>query len=115
MTGLLMLLAIALVLLVALLTAMLVHEMGDPPRHTAGYAMARGLACDPGELGLPFDSWTLDRPDGAQLAVWEVAVNHEPPRPRQLTCIFLHGWGHSRIDALTRIKSFLPLCDRLVL
>src|SRR5262245_30121890 len=65
MMGLAVLLATALALLVILLTAMLVREMRRPPRHTAAYALKRGMATDPGELGLAFQEWMLDRPDGA--------------------------------------------------
>ena len=72
MIGLLVLLAIAFALLLLLLTAMLVHEMRHPPRHTAGYAVARGLAVDPGELGLEFEEWNLERPDGVTQPVWEI-------------------------------------------
>jgi pimeloyl-ACP methyl ester carboxylesterase len=67
---------------------------------------------------LTFESWTFDRPDGAALAVWDVTAPQPTPgseSPQKLTAVFLHGWGHSRIDSLTRIKPFLPLCDRLIL
>src|SRR5262245_2483315 len=104
--GLLILLTTAFVLLVALLTVMLMWEMTHPPRHTAAYAIARNMATSPDDAGLPFESWMLDRPDGARLPVWDARriqpgdaadtrENFEPPRP---TAIFLHGWGHSRID-----------------
>jgi pimeloyl-ACP methyl ester carboxylesterase len=29
--------------------------------------------------------------------------------------VFVHGWGHSRIDALQRVAAFIPLVDRIVL
>jgi len=111
MFGLLTLLLFGLALLVTLLAVMLAREMRRPPQHTAGYAVAHGMACDPGERGLDFDQWQLDRPDGAILPLWEART--KIPHTG-LTAIFVHGWGHSRIDALARIEPFASLCDRLV-
>jgi pimeloyl-ACP methyl ester carboxylesterase len=115
MTGLLIFMATALAALLVLLGAMLAYEMVHPPRHTAGYAIARGLACDPGERGLTFTEWTLDRPDGAQLPVWEITTNSRPAHVDPVTAVFIHGWGHSRIDSLARIDVIRPLVDRIVL
>src|SRR5262245_26797346 len=101
MSGLVILFAVALALLWALLTAMLVWEMTHPPRHTAGYAIARNMRSSPDDLGLPFESWTLDRPDGAKLPVWDVrcgrasgsgAPTGSAPNPMP-TAVFIHGWG----------------------
>ena len=127
LVGLAILLLIALAVLSVLLAAMLVHGATHPPRHTAGYALAHSLACDPGELDLRFESWTLDRPDGAKLPVWEIACTKAhgvhavgfdergSNRRPLLTAVFLHGWGRSRIDLLARIGLWEELCDRLVL
>lgn len=116
MIGLLILLAFALALVIALLTAMLAWEMRHPPRHTAAYALARGLATDPAERNLSFESWTLDRPDAAQLPVWDLRiVNRQSQIVNSLTAVFIHGWGHSRIDSLARIKPFDELCERIVM
>ncbi len=123
LVGLAILLLIALGVLVALVVAMLVYGATHPPRHTAGYAVANGMACDPAELQLPFESWTLDRPDGVRLPVWEVttkkARRHEGTEARReegnLTAVFCHGWGQSRIDMLGGIELWLDLCDRIVL
>src|SRR5688572_21902867 len=115
MIGLLSLLAFGLALLIMLLTAMLVREMRRPPRHTTAYAIRRGLATDPADMNLTYDEWDLERPDGAVLPVWDIQGQRSssdgeflnPPKP--LTAVFVHGWGHSRIDALARIRPFLPL------
>lgn len=120
MTGLLILLSIALALVVALLAAILARDMVRPARRTAAYAIARNLPCDPGDLGLDFEQWELDRPDGAVLPVWEIRTNRDllsdqPPNQTTLTAVFVYGWGHSRIDTLSRIGLFLPLVDRIVL
>lgn len=124
MLGLSTLLLFGLALLIALLAAMLAREMRRPPRHTAGYAVAHGLACDPGERGIDFDQWQLDRPDGAILPVWEAWSSQRSPTGQstsqaqlagsRLTAVFVHGWGHSRIDALARIEPLVSLCQRLV-
>ena len=112
MFGLLVLFAIALAILISLLTAMLVRDMRRPPRHTDAYAIARGMACDPGDMDLAFEEWMLDRPDGAILPVWEIG---DQGRSDSLTAVFVHGWGHSRIDSLARIEPFRSSVDRMVL
>jgi len=72
------LLGFAAVALLVVLTAMLVWEARRPPRHTAGWAMARGLPCDPRDVGLEFEDWWLHRPGAVRLGVWEVAAGNEP-------------------------------------
>lgn len=122
LVGLGILLLVGLVLAVALLSLVVVHDAIRPPRHTAGYAVARGLAVDPGELGLEFQEWSLHLSDGAQLPVWEVTgaseAGREPgadSRQPALTAIFIHGWGSSRIDMLGQLQPWRRLCTRLVL
>jgi pimeloyl-ACP methyl ester carboxylesterase len=116
MLGLLGLLGFGLALLITLLSLMLMREMRRPPRRTAAYAIARQIPADPGDLNLQYQEWTLDLSDGARLPVWEIAghrahdFDHDP-----ITAVFVHGWGHSRIDSLGRIQPFLPLVDRLVM
>ncbi|UCD73991.1 MAG: alpha/beta hydrolase [Phycisphaerales bacterium] len=115
--GLLILLGIALVVLVGVLTALLVREASRPPRHSAAYAIARSLPCDPGELELDFEEWTLDRSGDVKLPVWEVATGANPGVGGFVggAAVFVHGWGQSRIDMLARIEPWCSLCDRLVL
>src|SRR6267142_2192313 len=116
MIGIVILLAIALALLVAMLTSMLAWEITHPPRHTVAYALARGMASSPDDLGLEFESWTLDRPDGARLPIWDISnPKSEIENPQSLTAVFIHGWGHSRIDALARIKPFDQICLRIIM
>ncbi|MDY7108689.1 MAG: alpha/beta hydrolase [Planctomycetota bacterium] len=122
--GLLLLLLIAAGLLLFVLTVLLVREARRPPRHTAGYAIGRGLPCDPGELGLAFEEWILDRPGGVRLPVWEIETGKGTEglrnegvegKSRGLTAVFMHGWGQSRIDMLARLGPWPELCRRLVL
>lgn len=118
MVGLLTLLFTAAAILLVLLTAMLAWEMRHPPRRSTAYALAKGLACDPGEClpPLKFEEWQFDRPKGVSLAVWDVSNPKSTIyNPQSLTVVFIHGWGHSRINTLTRIDPFRVFCDRMVL
>lgn len=101
------LLLVALPLAVGVAAAAIARDAVRPPRHTAGWAMARGVPADPGELGLEHESWTLDRP-GAALPVWEIGRGGR-------AAVFVHGWGESRADVLSRIGDWTGLVDRLVL
>lgn len=120
----LILLGFALATIMLLVTAMLAWSMQRPPRHTAGWAIARGIPSDPGDLSLQFEEWQLDRPDGITLPVWEISRRCESEAgaacrstafPDELCVVFIHGWGHSRIDMLQRLAVFLPTADRFVL
>jgi pimeloyl-ACP methyl ester carboxylesterase len=122
--GLLILLLFAAGLLMVLLTGLLVREARRPPRHTAGYALARGLPCDPADLSLAHEEWWLDRPGGVRLPVWEIETARGTKglrdegtegKNRGLTAVFIHGWGQSRIDMLARLEPFPGLCHRVVL
>ena len=121
--GLAILLLVALVMIVLVLVLMLVHGSTHPPRHTAGYAVARNLPCDPEDLKLPFEAWTLDLPDGAKLPVWEILFDKasrdkgdkcDKCEKGDLTVVFVHGWGRSRIDMLTSLEPWKDICNRLV-
>ena len=119
MLGPLILLGTALLLVVLVLSAVVAWEAIHPPRRTAAYAVARGLPCDPGDAGLDFEAWTLDRPDGARLAVWDV-TNGETTRERDdetengLVVVFVHGWGQSKIDTLVRRSPYDAFADRMI-
>ncbi|MHC4948199.1 MAG: alpha/beta fold hydrolase [Planctomycetota bacterium] len=115
--GLVVLLGVALGVLLVVLAAVLAWEMTHPSRRTAGYAVARGLAVDPGERGMAYEAWSLDRPDGGVLPVWEIdcAAPDGGDGRAALTAVLLHGWGQSRIDVLDRLDPWPALVDRLVL
>jgi len=114
---LLVLLALAGVLLVLGLAAILARDALRPPRHTAGYAIAHRMACDPGDAGLAFTEWTLNRPRDERLPVWEIltGTGGDVPPADRLTAVFVHGWGQSRVDMLARIEPWRPLVGRIVL
>jgi pimeloyl-ACP methyl ester carboxylesterase len=115
MAGLFILLAVALALLIALLAGALAHEMTHPPRHTTGYALARRLPVDPAEIGLPFESWSLDLPGGVRLAVWDCRQSQPPAESSsRLTAVIIHGWGHSRIDMLAWVQPWRREFQRMI-
>ena len=118
MAGLIILIASALVILMAMLAALLAREMRRPPRHSAAYALAKGLPSDPEDLSPPlaFEEWWLDRPDGAQLPVWDMFTREQCEGDRsKFTAVLVHGWGHGRVDLLSRVDVLRPYVDRIVL
>jgi pimeloyl-ACP methyl ester carboxylesterase len=107
--GLLLFLGVAAISTIALVTGMLVWEARRPSRRATAYAVARGLPCDPGELGVPYEAWQLERP-GAVLPVWEI----EGERAAGPTVILVHGWGQARVDMLSRLAVWRDLAARVV-
>lgn len=87
------------------------HTLTHPPRRGYAYAVARSLPGDPSELEepAPFDSWTLQS-RGLALPVWDVAGS-DSVGP---TVIVTHGWGESRVVALSRLPA-LRRCSRRIL
>lgn len=110
MFGLLILLFLAFVLLLAIFTGVLMYEMRHPPRRSAGYALARGMHVDPEGLGLPFREWNVET-NGTALPVWDIQTNG----PANVTAVFVHGWGQSRIDMLARIAPWPDLVNRIIM
>ena len=125
MNGLILLLALGLVLAVALLVALTVFMLARPPRRTYASALARNRPGDPGELrGVyqvdgampvgewprPFDAWSFKH-QGATIPLWRVAGD-EPNGP---VAIMTHGWGDSRIGALSRVPYFARHCRACVM
>jgi pimeloyl-ACP methyl ester carboxylesterase len=108
--GLVILLLIAAMATVVILSGVIAYDAIHPPRRTAGYAIAHGLPADPGDMELAFESWTLDVPRDGKLPVWEITARGTGP-----TAVFVHGWGESRIEMLSRIGPWLDHADRVVL
>ncbi len=100
------------VMILALWTRrMLTH----PPRRTYAGALARGRPGDPSEIPPPlgplsFQSWRFES-RGASLPVWDV----DGKRAEGPVAVLTHGWGDSRIGALSRAAVLAPHCSRLVL
>ena len=110
--GLLGLLAAGWLLGLGLMVAWTAVVLARPPRRTYASSLAKGLPGDPGELRerpRAFDSWTLDRP-GVALQAWQIAGDDAAGPLIVLT----HGWGSSRIGALTRLGPLLPRASAVI-
>jgi len=115
MLGPMLLFGTALLIVIITVSAMVAVEAVRPQRRTAAYAVARGLPCDPADAGLGFEPWTLDRPHGVRLAVWDVApCTGEPAENRVFTVVFVHGWGQSKIDMLARHSPYDSFARRMI-
>jgi len=117
-------LGLAQLLLVGLLLAFLwsvawtIWRLTHPPRRTYASALARGRPGDPGELPAgpggerrTFTSWPLRTIDGLDLPVWDMRGD-DPAGP---VLIMTHGWGDSRIGALTRAQPLFASVSRVVM
>ncbi len=78
-----------------------------PRRATTGWALAHGLAPDPGAVGLAFGQCGT-----AEWPAWRIEGSGGTGAP---TLILLHGWGRSRIDSLRRLAPLLPFVHAAIL
>ena len=108
--GFLLLLGSAAVVVVVTQAVLCAREVRNPTRRSTGWALARDFAADPGEAGLPFESWTLERPNGIELPVWEIP--ERTPSPESPILIMLHGWGQSRIEMLRLLDMMLEQLEK---
>jgi uncharacterized protein len=111
--GILILLSIGLVLLWAGIVASTAWMLTRPPRRTYASAVARGRPGDPAELASPlsFESWTFRSSTGTELPAWDVQGND----PAGALVVLTHGWADSRIGALARLSSLVPVASRVIL
>lgn len=86
-------------------------SLTHPPRRTYASALARGRPGDPSELpaSRAFVSWTLSH-ERDSLSVWDIPGDD----PRGSVFIMLHGWGDSRLGALSRLPAVLPVASRVI-
>ncbi len=105
------LLGLGFALLLALLIAMTAWRLTHPPRRSYASAVSRGEPGDPSELDTPLDceQWTVTS-RSETFDVWDIA-GLDPAGP---TIILAHGWGDSRMGALTRAEHLAPHCGRMV-
>lgn len=104
-------------LLVALL-ALIAHTawtITHPPRRTFATALAAGRPTDPSKLDIPlaFEEWMFRAARGSRsldLPVWDIKGRHESGP----VVILTHGWGDSRIGALSRIPSLADRASRII-
>ncbi|MDX2130994.1 MAG: alpha/beta hydrolase [Planctomycetota bacterium] len=116
MLGLGVLLAVGLGLAWLLVAGWTIATLVRPPRRTYASALARGRPGDPGELApgprgvRAWRSWTV-RWGGLDLPVWEIdGDDREGP-----VVVLTHGWGDSRIGALTRAPHVLGRASSVVM
>ena len=112
MSGLLLLLLIALVLSLLLLGLMITWDTMHPPRRTAGWALGRGIDVDPADMGLSFEEWDLRVSDGSTVKAWDVMTGMSSPGP---VVVLLHGWSRSRIDMLPVLETWSRLVPRVII
>lgn len=102
LAGLAALLGVGLVLAVALSAVLTAYRLRRPPRRTAAWAAARGVASDPGELDEPvaFETKAV-RLAGTTYELWEIKGGdaHGP------VVIVTPGWGDSKLGALARLSA----------
>ena len=101
-------------LVVALNGAVLVtmHKLCRPPRRTYAWALARGVAGDPGEMvpSRTFEEIELDVGRGERAAAWVI----EGKDPRGATVVLTPGWGSSKLGALVRLAAIEEAAARVV-
>lgn len=114
--GLLQLLAIGLAVCVVAAVWYTMLTLRRPPRRGYAFAVSRGIPGDPSEVsasdgrGVRFAEWTL-RSRGMDLPVWDV----EGRDGLGATVIVSHGWGESRVMALSRLDALLGVSRRVLL
>lgn len=101
-----------------------VYVLTHPPRRTYAHAVARGRPGHPDELPKlptgqprPFEQWSL-KSRGLELPVWDITgdlTSGNRATDVGPVIVMTHGWGDSRIGALTRAVPLLPMCDRLLM
>ncbi len=113
--GLLLLLGEGLVVALAALVAHTVWTITHPPRRTFTTALAAGRPTDPSKLpeAPAFEEWSFQAARGSRsldLPVWDIrGRNAGGP-----VVILTHGWGDSRLGALSRVPSLLDRASRII-
>ena len=111
MIGLILLLIIAATILLIGLSAVCAHTARMPPRRAAGWALAHSEPVSPEDKGIPYSEWTLDRPNGAQICIWDVPGKN-PDAP---VMVMLHGWSRSKLTWLVRLDWWQARSSRLLI
>lgn len=109
--GLILLLAASAGIVVAILAAATVVESLRPRRRATGWAIGVGWPADPDAVGVPFEEWTLERPGGVRLPVWDV----EGSDPAAPVLVLVHGFGRSRLTWLPHLEEWRSRSSRVVM
>lgn len=109
--SLLPLLALGALVYALTLIGWLTFRLTHPPRRTYAVALAQGRPADPSELSpsRAFTSFTFTHAS-QQLAAWDIPGD----APTGPICIMSHGFGDSKLGALTRLHALLPHCSRVI-
>jgi uncharacterized protein len=109
--SLVLLLASGLVVFWGAVVAYTAWMLTHPPRRTYASAVARGRAGDPRELPEPreYREWSATW-RGADLPVWDIAGD----RVDGPVVVMVHGWGDSRIGALSRLEAVVGEASRVI-
>lgn len=109
-TGPLILLAVALAVLIAIGTAVLIHALHHPERKTYAYALANNLPTDPAQLGLAFTEKRFHLANGATTVGWVIqGANFAGP-----IIIMSHGWSSGKYGSLIRVPMLMPLASQIL-
>jgi pimeloyl-ACP methyl ester carboxylesterase len=114
-TGFFILLGAGLVIAFAAMVAYTMYWITHPPRRTYASAISRGRPGDPGELPpgptgpRTYEEWTLTV-GALSLPVWDIPGDDA----RGPVIVLSHGWGDSRVGALSRVQRLAPLASRLI-
>lgn len=113
--GLLLLLAAGLGVFALAVVAFTLRTLTRPPRRTYSWAVARGVPGEPPEVRVPwgrveYSSWSFAS-RGRDLPVWDI----RGARADGPTAVLTHGWGDSRVVALSRLPALLACCARVVM
>jgi pimeloyl-ACP methyl ester carboxylesterase len=99
----------------AAVTTLTYRGLTRPPRRTYASAVARSRPGDPGEVGpadggpLHFEEWDFQT-GGVNVRVWDIRGD-APDGP----CFILtHGWGDSKIGALSRVAALRSVGSRFI-
>ena len=111
MIGLLLLLIIAAAILLIGLSGVCAHTARMPPRRAAGWALAHSEPVSPEDKDIPYTEWTLERPDGARVCIWDVP-GKDPDAPPM---VMLHGWSRSKLTWLVRLDWWQARSSRLLI
>ena len=110
MIGLLLLFVVAYLVLMLLLAMICASAAFSPPRRATGWALAHGEPSTPLERDIPFEEWTLQRPN-AQLCVWDVP-GHDSEGS---AVVLLHGWSRSKLTWLERLDWWQARTRRILI
>lgn len=114
--GLVLLVLVGLVGAVMIITVWTAWWITHPPRRTFASALSQGRAGDPGALASTSGAareWSEEMLTlaGVRTPVWIVRGD----APRGPIVILSHGWGDSRIGALSRAQAILAMASSLIM